>query len=99
MSISPGWYIPTKSITRPRWVLAATETHVLYGTWGGYAPRVSRKDVRTLDQVGEGREGQRAMISSSPSPMRPSRTPANSYRELGIVASATGRSIFLVMMQ
>lgn len=33
MSINLGWYIPTKN-TPPRWVLAVSKTHVLYGNGG-----------------------------------------------------------------
>lgn len=43
MNIETGWYVPTKSAKRPRWVLAVSETHVLYGSGGGGTHRECKR--------------------------------------------------------
>lgn len=44
MSIDLGWYVPQSTSRRwkPRWVLASSNDHVLYGTGGG-----THKECRT----------------------------------------------------
>ncbi len=45
MNIETGWYVPTKSAKRPRWVLAVSETHVLYGSGGAHIVSASARPL------------------------------------------------------